>query len=264
MNDRLIQKFKNKLANNACVFGPFMKTCDPAFVEVAGWSGMDFVILDMEHGPVSMETMQNNIRAAQVSGVLPIVRASHLSEEAISKALDIGAAGIEIPQVASADDARNAVRYSKFYPAGNRGVCRFVRSSRYASMDKNDFFTSANSNLIILQIEGQEALSNLDEILDVEGIDIIFIGPYDLSQSLGLPGQVSHPKVLEQISCIVKKARAKGIVTGTFCDTPEALKLWMDAKIQYLSYSVDVGIFQQACQELVATFQSFSKMKSGS
>lgn len=258
MNDILIQQFRNKLASGACVFGPFMKTCDPAFVEVAGWSGMDFVILDMEHGPVSMETMQNNIRAAQVSGVLPIVRASHLSEDAVSKALDIGAAGIEIPQITSADDARNAVRYSKFYPAGNRGMCRFVRSSRYASMDKSDFFSSSNSSLVILQVEGQEALSNLDEILDVEGIDIIFIGPYDLSQSLGLPGQVSHPKVLEQISCIVKKAQAKGIITGTFCDTPEALKLWMNANIQYLSYSVDVGIFQQACQKLVEDFQSLS------
>ena len=175
MNNRTLQNFKEKLASGSCVLGPFMKTCDPAFVEVAGWSGMDFAILDMEHGPISMESMQNNIRAAESSGILPVVRAAGLSEEAISKALDIGAAGIEIPQITCAEDVEKAVSYSKFYPMGNRGVCRFVRASHYSSMERNQFFSSANKNLIIVQLEGQKALNNLDEILEVEGIDIIFV-----------------------------------------------------------------------------------------
>ena len=262
MNNRTLQNFKEKLASGSCVWAPATTTRDPPGGDVAGWSGMDFAILDMEHGPISMESMQNNIRAAESSGILPVVRAAGLSEEAISKALDIGAAGIEIPQITCAEDVEKAVSYSKFYPMGNRGVCRFVRASHYSSMERNQFFSSANKNLIIVQLEGQKALNNLDEILEVEGIDIIFIGPYDLSQSLKLPGQVSHPAVLEQIGRIVEKAREKAIITGTFCDTPEALKMWMDAGVQYLSYSVDVGIFGQACRGLVTDFQNMRKSVS--
>lgn len=256
MNENLIKNFKNKLEHDGYVFGPFMKTCDPAFVEAAGWSGMDFAILDMEHGPVSIESMQNNIRAAQTSEILPIVRVPRLSEEMISKALDIGAAAIEIPQIATAEDARLALNYSKFYPYGYRGVCRFVRASHYSALGRECYFENSNHALIIAQLEGQEALANLDEILEVKGIDIIFIGPYDLSQSLGMPGNISHPKVIEQIHTIVNKAKEKGVITGTFCDTYEYMEMWMKAGVQYLSYSVDVGIFHHACRDLVQKFQT--------
>lgn len=256
MNEQLIKNFRDKLNHKDFVFGPFMKTCDPAFVEVAGWSGMDFVILDMEHGPVSIESMQNNIRAAQISGILPVVRVSHLSEDAIAKALDIGAAGIEIPQITNAQDARSALEFARFYPQGHRGVCRFVRSAHYSALDRNRYFQSANDALIIAHLEGQEAFEHLDEILDVEGIDVIFIGPYDLSQSLGVPGDIFNPAVVNQIHEIVEKAKAKGIVTGIFCDSHEGMETWIKAGIQYLSYSVDVGIFHQACLDLVKNFKS--------
>ena len=96
MNTELIQMFRDKI-EKGCVIGPFMKTCDPAFVEAAGYAGMDFAILDMEHGPISLENMQNNIRAAQIAGILPIVRVGNY--ELIAKALDIGAAGVQVPQV---------------------------------------------------------------------------------------------------------------------------------------------------------------------
>jgi 4-hydroxy-2-oxoheptanedioate aldolase len=97
-----------------------------------------------------------------------------------------------------------------------------------------------------MQVEGKQVLNHLDKILAVKGLDILFIGPYDLSQSLGVPGQVSHPTVVEAISKITKQARAANVVTGVFCDTPEAAALWRSAGIQYLSYSVDVGIFTDA------------------
>lgn len=176
MNEHIIKNFKERLKQHDFVLGSFMKTCDPAFVEVAGWSGMDFVILDMEHGPISMESMQNNIRAAQNSDLLAVVRVPGLTEEAISKALDIGAAAIEIPQVTNAADVRRALEYAKFHPLGHRGLCRFVRASHYSALDSSRYFESANQSLIIAQLEGQDALAHLDDILDVEGIDIIFIG----------------------------------------------------------------------------------------
>ena len=237
--------------------GMFMKTLDPAFVEIAGYSGMDFVILDMEHGHVNLTDMQNNVRAAQVSGSVPIIRVGKLCPQAISQALDIGAMGVQIPQIQDAEEARQAVKYAKFYPDGERGICRFVRAAGYSSIEKGEYFKSANKDsLIILQLEGTESINNLDEILKIEGIDIIFIGPYDLSQSLGIPGEITNPKVMGAMKKIVERADKMNIKTGTFVDTLESLQLWKKAGVRYLAYSVDVGVFYEASKEIVKQFMS--------
>jgi len=248
--EQIFSRFKQKLGSGY-VIGPFMKTGDPAFVEVAGYAGFDFAILDTEHGPVSIENMQNNIRAALVSGIVPIIRVQDHQEVNIAKALDIGALGVQVPQITNADEAEKVVKAARFYPNGSRGVCRFVRSARYSAMDRYQYFRSADDNLIILQLEGQEALNNIDEILEVEGVDILFIGPYDLSQSLGVPGDVRNPRVIEQMEFIVNKAKARNKIIGTFVDNSEDLKRWKEAGVQYLSYSVDVGIFLEACRTIV-------------
>jgi 4-hydroxy-2-oxoheptanedioate aldolase len=246
----MLKSFKHKLATGEPVFGPFMKTGDAAFVECAGHAGFDFVILDMEHGPVDFFNLQNLIRGAEVAGVLPVVRTYDSSETAVSKALDVGAKGVQIPQVQSAEQAREVIRAAKYFPQGERGVCRFVRAANYSSIPRDDYFRQANEALVILQVEGKQVLNHLDEILGVEGLDVLFIGPYDLSQSLGVPGQVSHPTVIEAIRKIAEQAKKAGIVTGVFCDTFEAAALWRKTGIQYLSYSVDVGIFTEACKSI--------------
>ena len=187
MND-IVLKFREKIKNNEFVYGIFTKSQDPMFVEIQGISEYDFVILDSEHGPYSVSQQQNNIRAALLRGLLPIVRVSELSENMIGKALDIGALGVQVPQIENAKQAKKAVKYARFYPYGERGVCRFVSAADYSAKDRNEYFKSSKDLLVILQLEGVQAISNLDEILEVEGIDIIFIGPYDLSQSLGVPG----------------------------------------------------------------------------
>ena len=251
MNTHNIKQFREKIKNNFA-FGIFMKTIDPAFVEIAGHSGMDFIILDMEHGSASIETMQNHVRAAQLSNMLPIIRVAHLDELAILQALDIGAAGVQIPKISTVEDARLAVEYSKYHPLGKRGVCRFVRAAAYSSNPREAYFSTANENtLVIIQLEGNNSFNELDAILSVKGIDIIFIGPYDLSQSLGLTGQTSHPFVVDVMQDIVKKAQAVGCTLGTFTDSQETYNLWKNAGVRYLSYSVDVGIFYEACVSLV-------------
>ena len=254
--ESILEIFKKRLRGGEPVYGPFMKTGDPAFVECAGHAGFDFVILDMEHGPAGFFDLQNLIRGAEAAGILPIVRTADCSETAIGKALDLGAAGVQIPQVRSAKQAREVIDAARFFPKGERGVCRFVRAAGYSSVPRDEYFEKANRALVILQVEGKEVLNSLDGILDVEGLDILFIGPYDLSQSLGVPGQVSHPVVVDAIRSIVERARRAGVVTGVFCDTPEAASLWRQAGVQYLSYSVDVGIFTEACSRIVSRLKS--------
>lgn len=238
-----------------CVYGPFMKTGDPAFVEIVGHAGFDFVILDLEHGPTNELALQNLIRGAQLANLCPIVRVSKLDEVLIGRALDIGAGGVQVPQVTNSNDAVTAVEAAKFAPMGKRGVCRFVRAANYSAMDRYQYFSESNKNLVILQLEGKEAIDNLDGILEVSGIDVIFIGPYDLSQSIGVAGDINHPLVEEKMKYIIEKAKEKGILTGTFVDTIEDVKRWKNAGVSYISYSVDMGIFYETCKNILSSIK---------
>jgi len=250
MTAATIMSFKKKL-NGRAVFGPFSKISDPAVIEVMGYAGFDFVIIDLEHGPNSVQTVQNLVRAAEVANLFPIVRVKENLFSVIGEVLDIGAGGIQVPQIISARKAQEAISCAKFAPLGNRGVCRFVRAANYSAMDRYKYFKEANEAIVILQLEGTEAINNLEQILDVQGIDLVFIGPYDLSQSLGLTGQVSHPDVEEKMTQIIKCCADKSIQVGTFVDTLEDAQKWIKAGVQYISYSVDVGIFCQGCCDIV-------------
>ncbi|MDR2920034.1 MAG: aldolase [Tannerella sp.] len=239
------------ICDKGFVIGPFMKSSDPALVEIAGCAGFDFVVLDMEHGSVGLQQMQNMIRSAVLSNVIPVIRTRDQEAESISQALDIGASAIQIPQIKTVEDAVSVVEAAKFYPMGNRGVCRFVRAANYSGMERTQYFKEANKTSIIIQIEGLEAIDNFDKIIEVKGVDILFIGPYDLSQSMGVPGEIDHPKVVEKITELILKANKANKYIGIFTDTLENALLWKKTGVHYLSYSVDMGLYLSACKNVV-------------
>ena len=248
---------KKALHDNKIVFGPFLKITDPAVVEIMGFAGFDFAIIDEEHGPISMESAQNMIRAAESVNITPIIRVGDNNEALILRALDIGAQGIEIPQVNSRSDAVRAVKSVKYSPQGERGVCRYVRAANYSSMDKFKYFKSANDEtMIIAHIEGVKGINNLDEILLVSGIDVIFIGPYNLSQSLGIPGEVNHPLVVEKMKEVILKCKENKVAVGTFADDVKTAKSWISLGIQYMSFSVDVGILYEASKNIINKYKN--------
>jgi len=227
------------------MIGIFSKTTDANFVEAAGLAGLDFIILDREHGPVSWNQLHDHVRSAELTGMKAIIRVPSNDPHEIGAALDTGAAGVQIPNVSSVEEAEQAVRAARFQPQGMRGVCRFVRAAKFGSMDKAEYFQTANKKMVVLQVEGTEGVEALDGILDVEGYDVLFIGPYDLSQSVGVPGEVCHPKVVALMEPIAKKVRASGKILGTFADTPETARTYREAGFEYLAYSVDVALFAE-------------------
>jgi len=243
---------REKLENGNPVIGSFVKITDPAVMEIMGKAGLDFAIIDMEHGPITIETAQNSIRAAELTGISPIIRVSRNDPVEILRCLDIGAEGVEVPQIRDAEDARTMATAARFHPRGERGVCRYVRAASYSSMDRHEYFQMANERTItIAHLEGVEAVKNLDEIMAVDGVDILFIGPYDLSQSIGVPGEVTHPLVLRQMEKVIAAARTAGKLVGTFADDIPSAKRWMEAGVMYIAISVDVGIFYDACRNIV-------------
>ena len=236
-----------------------MITSDPAFVEAAGYAGYDFVLLDMEHGPGTFENLQNLIRAANVAGVCPVVRVPRGTDIWIDQALDVGAGAVMIPQIDTAEQARIAVSAAKFSPRGSRGTCRFVRSAAYGAIPGADYFakahfTQAQDTVVILQAEGQKAIDNLDEILSVDGVDIVFVGPYDLSASLGIIGQITHPRVMELIGEICRKAAAKGVQVGCFADSAESGRRLLEMGVRFVGYSCDTAIFMNMAKADIAAF----------
>lgn len=252
MLHNIINNFRKKI-DSGPVFGIFSKSSDAAFIECCGYAGFDFIILDMEHSPNSSYIIQNLIKASQLAGVLPIVRVQSSSQ--IGKVLDIGAGGIQVPHIESTDDVLNIVKLARFYPEGERGLCRYVRAAEYSHMDRDEYLDKSNNCLIIIQVEGNQAIKNLKEIIDIGGYDILFVGPYDLSQSLGVPGQVNHELVEEKIKEIVNKCKQKNILIGNFTDREEDLLKWANLGIRYLSYSVDTGIFYSACRGILENFK---------
>lgn len=251
-----VERFRKALTTDKGVFGPFMITSDPAFVEAAGYAGYDFVLLDMEHGPGTFENLQNLIRAANVANVMPVVRVPRGTDIWIDRALDVGAGGLMIPQIDCAEQARAVVSAAKFSPVGTRGTCRFVRSAGYGSIPGSTYFKEAQDTVVVVQAEGKKAVENLEEILDVEGIDIIFIGPYDLSSTLDLIGQIDHPKVMECIQDIVNRASKKGIAVGCFADSVTAGKRLRSMGVKFVGYSCDTAVFLNAA---VADVDEFAK-----
>jgi 4-hydroxy-2-oxoheptanedioate aldolase len=254
MLNKTIDHFRLKLETGN-VFGIFSKTSDSSIVEAAGLAGLDFIILDMEHGLSTTETITHHVRAALLTGMAPIVRVNGVNPHAISSALDMGAVGVQVPNISTAEEARQAVKAARFYPEGMRGVCRFVRSANYGGIAKEDYFQYANKTIVILQVEGMDGIKNLDEILEVEGYDILFIGPYDLSQSLGIPGQIDAPEILLLMQEVSSKARSYGRHLGTFCDSLTNSHRFVNTGFNYMSYSVDVSIFRETICNLIGSFR---------
>ena len=201
---------------------------------------------------MDVQTITDLCIAADGTGVSPIVRVGENNERLILRALDIGSAGVQVPQINQKSDAEDVVKSAKYSPIGHRGLSIFTRSGEYFKHQGKNHTDNQNENtLVIVHIEGQRGLNNLDEIMSVDGIDILFLGPYDISQSLGIPGQVTDPKVEKAIRDATDKARALGRYVGSYAKDVEMGKWLIDIGVQYLSINTDATVYMQACEKIV-------------
>ena len=220
-------------------------------VEIAGYAKFDFVIIDEEHTQFESETSIGLVRAAEAADIIPIIRVPEVSEVYLKKALDTGASAVVVPNISDKESAEKAVFYSRFAPVGGRGACPGVRANQFGKGD-NSYYENANRDVaIIALIEGAKGIENFDEIIDVKGIDAIYIGPVDLSVSLGLRGDVYHPRVIEAMELLIGKAQKKGHIVGTYCTEIEDAKKWIGKGVNFIDYSTDTSMFMEKCLEVV-------------
>jgi 2-dehydro-3-deoxyglucarate aldolase/4-hydroxy-2-oxoheptanedioate aldolase len=253
--------FRDKLATGKTLLGTCITFVDPCVTE-ALTRVLDFVWIDTEHNPLSLERVQGHIMATKGSETTPLVRVPANDPVLIKPVLDIGAAGVIVPLVKTVDDVRLAVSACRYPPEGVRGFGP-RRPAGYGARGGEEYCRLANRSIItIVQIEQVEALNNLDEILAVPGLTSVVVGPNDLAASLGYTGQPRHAEVLRAIDTVIAKSRAAKIPMGIAVgDDPELLVEWADKGVNWLSIAADFILLVRVASQLAGRVREHQRNK---
>ncbi len=232
--------------DSAKPLGTFVFSRASSNVEIIGRSGFDFVILDMEHAPLGLGEIENHIQAANVVGITPLVRVTGTDHALTSRLLDLGAEGILFPHFGRDRDASRAFAATlRYAPDGNRPSCTGVRAAGYTIGSYADYVRAANAEILgIGLVEDIEVLPYLDDLFVEAPVDAVMPGPGDLSTSLGLPGQPTHPRVREAIAAIHRSARRAGLRIGMYLNSAEEAKEWPG--VDFYVYMMDVKVLAGA------------------
>jgi len=230
--------FKEQLQKGAPLIGTLISLGSSAVTEAVSRCGFDWLWIDMEHGPLSLEQVQHILQAKR-GECASLVRIPVNDETWIKRVLDLGADGIIVPQVKTAEEAQRAVSSAKYPPTGTRSV-GMSRASGFG-MDFAEYIRDANDKTsVLLQIEHTDGVKNIDSIISVKGIDAIIIGPYDMSGSFGKLGQIQDPEVHEAIETVRKACKTKGVPIGIFCLQPDLARIYLEQGYDLLCLGCDI------------------------
>jgi 4-hydroxy-2-oxoheptanedioate aldolase len=244
---------KERLQAGETLIGTFVRSAEPAVCEVLGLAGLDFIVLDGEHSPLGIRELAGLVRAADGVNIPAFVRVTENAPFPIMQALDMGASGVQVPQVNTEDEAAALVASAKYAPAGNRGLAVSHRAARHGFGSAVDYTRKANDNtLVVCYIETREAVERVEEISAVDGIDVLFAGPWDLSQSYGMPGQTDHPIVKEALNRVVSACEKHNKVAGTIAGNVSEAQTRAQQGFRFLAYSSDLGMLGQVAQSVLS------------
>jgi len=246
-----MNSFQEKISQGQACLGTAITLFDPTVTE-ALTNVLDFVWIDMEHAPMSLETVQSHVMATRGTKTTPLVRVAWNDPVLMKPVLDLGAAGIIVPLVRTVADVERAVSACRYPPEGIRGFGP-RRASNYGQQGGAEFCRQANESVMtIVQIEHVDALENLDKILAVEGLTSVVVGPNDLAGSLGHMGDTGHPAVTEAIEAVISKAQDRGVPMGlAIGGEVEDLARWIDKGVRWLAISADFHFLLQSVTQLV-------------
>ena len=255
-----MNKLRDLYAEGKPAIGTFFSTGNPSYMECLGYTGLDFVVIDTEHGPFDTMDMQDLIRAAESVGLVPIVRIADVTHKEIQRAADCGAQGIIIPCLRSIDDFKKAVDLAKYTPVGNRGFIKGrgagFGNAAWTEGPLEEYFRKSNEKFMVIpQCETVEALEQIEDITRIDGLDAIFIGPYDLSTCMGIPGQFDNPALIEARRRVLKACQAAGKPCYILSMTPPEAAALIGEGYDGVAHSLDFILFTEAYKKEVAAIR---------
>jgi len=247
--------FKRALKAGKAQIGLWSSLSSNYSVEVIAGAGFDWILLDTEHSPNDLESLLTQLQAAAPYATHPVVRVPWNDMVVIKRVLDIGAQSLLVPYVSTPEEAAAAVSYTRYPPAGVRGVAGTTRASRFGRV--KDYAKRAHEEICLLvQLETQRALDNLEAICAVEGIDGVFIGPADLHASLGHTGEIANPEVKPLIDEAIRRIRKCGRGPGILTPSEADARHWLGCGALFVAVGADVGILARGAESLAARFKS--------
>jgi 4-hydroxy-2-oxoheptanedioate aldolase len=208
------KNIKERLKDNEAVHGCWINMGSPIASEIVGSAGFDWVLIDLEHGSGSESNLIYQLQALESTEAVPVIRVESTEIARVKRVLDMGASGIMFPQIQDAREAALAISNMYYPPKGRRGLAKMIRATKYGA-DFENYYDNAKINLLgVIQIETLESLKHLDEIAAIDGVDILFLGPTDLSLALGILGQWDHPDFIQAVEAIGRAARNAGKAAG--------------------------------------------------
>lgn len=253
---QLINSIRKKLSNNKVSLGSWIQIPDPSVAEILGQVGFDWIAVDMEHGSISVNQLPNLFRALELGNTLPFVRVSQGKQKDCKQALDAGAAGVILPNIQDSEELIETIDYCRFPPAGKRGVA-YSRANLFGQ-NFRAYCKEAQNPIIVVMIESIKAVQNLEEILEVKGIDAILIGPYDLSASIGITGDFKNTEYKKNLKKILNTCKKKKIPAGIHCVNPtnnEVNKI-INADYKFIACAMDAIMIRKSAMELFSLFKN--------
>lgn len=250
-----ISRIKSKLRQGQTALLTTLHFTDPAVYEMTSLLGFDGIWMDLEHHGHSVETAANLMRAARVGGSDVVARPAKGEFMRMARLLEAGASGIMYPRCESAEEAAEVVRWAKFAPLGERGADGGNADAGYGAMALKDYVRAANEEtLIVIQLESSAALRQASEIARVPGIDVLMLGPGDLSVLAGIPGQFDHPLVLEAHATVAAAAKHAGIHWGTVSPGPNHTRRLLEMDARFICHNADIVILRKGLERIQAEY----------
>jgi 4-hydroxy-2-oxoheptanedioate aldolase len=231
---------KQRMISGESVFGTWCMLPSSFTVDVIAKTGLDYIVIDMEHGTITLETAENMVRAAQLAGCQPIIRVGDDHDNTILHALETGCEAILVPNVASVESAKKIANATRYAPSGMRGLSPYTRCHGYTHVNLEDSILKHSADTLVgVLVEGKIGIDNLEEIAAVSGIDLIYLGMYDISQSIGLTGQLEHPRVMNELERCLTIIKRSGKLAGTFSRDISACKNFKNMGFEFIAYVAD-------------------------
>lgn len=250
---------KNKIQKKNPILGTWNTLGASLVTDAIAQSGLDFVIIDFEHGPFELHRISDYVSHCQAYGCAPIVRLPVPEPWMIQQALDQGAEGLMVPHMQNANDVKEFIRTTQFSPKGTRGFTPFTKAGSFNGTNAGDYVKHSNQNIVrSIIIESKEGFENLDEILEIEDLDIVYFGAYDLSAVFGHPGDIYHADVMKPLKQGIAKVSAVGKCAGGFvAHSQNDIKKLLNLGLKFITYGVDANLLYREYSTVHQAFKKF-------